>query len=134
MELFGFHHVAVQALDVERVAAFYRVVLGLPELRRFHHEDGALRSVWLSARSGGTEADGFVAVELAPPSSEPSARLGFSMVALRVDAAARARVEAELSAHGVAIERRTAWTMYARDPEGNLVGFSHHPHPAAPRL
>jgi glyoxylase I family protein len=134
MPLLGFHHVAVQALDVERVAAFYRGVLGLTELRRFHHDDGALRSVWLSARTGGTEADGFIAVELAPHSSESRAGLGYSMVALRVDAAARAQLEADLSAHGVAIERRTTWTTYARDPEGNLVGFSHYPHPAAPRL
>lgn len=129
----GFHHVAVQARDVERVAAFYRDVLGLPEVARHHLEDGRLRSVWLAAKAGGDAAGGFFAVELAPD-ERPAGTLGYSMVALRIDPVAREAVEAELLAKGVAIEKRTGWTLYVRDPEGHLVGLSHHPHPAGRML
>lgn len=118
----GFHHVAVQVRDVERVARFYVEVLGLRELRRHLTEEGALRSIWVSA---GGERD-FLAVEGASE-GQPPGTLGFSLVALRIDAAARPAVEAALAAANVEIERRTGWTLYLRDPEGNLVGLSHHP-------
>ncbi|MEW5740415.1 MAG: VOC family protein [Myxococcota bacterium] len=125
----GFHHAAIQARDVERVASFYRDVLGLPEIARHHFDDGRLRSVWLSVRAGGDAAAGFLAVEKAAD-ERADGTLGFSMVALRIDAAARDTAEAHLAAQGVCVERRTGWTLYVRDPEGNLVGLSHHPHPA----
>jgi glyoxylase I family protein len=124
----GFHHVAVQARDVERVAAFYRDVLGLPELTRHHLDDGALRSVWLAARAGGDAASGFFAIERAS-GARPDGDLGVSMVALRIDPASRGDVEAALTSRGVPVERATGWTLYVRDPEGNLVGLSHHPFP-----
>lgn len=123
----GFHHAALQVRDVERVAGFYRDVLGLPELERHRHPDGALRSIWLGMGAGGEEA-GFIAVE-ADPSGAPPA-LGWSMVALRISPADKPALEAHLAARGVAIERRTGFTLYVRDPEGNLVGLSHYPNPA----
>lgn len=124
----GFHHVAIQARDVERVAGFYVGVLGLRELRRHLYDDGRLRSIWVAASSEpGDRA--FFAVEHFDAEGQAGA-LGFSMVALRIAAAQRAAVEQGLAAKGVAIERRTGWTLYVRDPEGNLVGLSHHPDPA----
>ncbi len=122
MKCLGFHHVAVQVRDVQRVTDFYVGVLGLAELRRFHRDDGSLRSVWVS--SG--DATAFLAIEAAPAST-PHGALGFSMLAFRIAAAERHRVRDVLSAAGVAIEKETGWTMYVRDPEGNLVGLSHHP-------
>ena len=88
----GFHHVAIQARDVEQVAAFYREVLGLPEVARHHFDDGRLRSVWLSARSGGNAQAGFFAVELAAD-ARADGTVGFSMVALRIDPATEPGVE-----------------------------------------
>lgn len=121
----GFHHAAVQVRDVEQVAAFYRDVLGLPELRRHHHADGALRSIWLSL---GGDGDGFLAVEGDPaPGSGPQ---GWSMIALRIRAEDRPQVEAHLGQRAVPIVRRTGFTLYVRDPEGNLVGLSHYPNAA----
>ena len=122
MKCLGFHHVAVQVRDVQRVTDFYIGVLGLSELRRFLREDGSLRSVWVS--SG--EAPAFLAIEAAPAST-PDGTLGCSMLAFRIAAAERHRVRDALVAAGTAIEKETGWTMYVRDPEGNLVGLSHHP-------
>ncbi len=122
MKTLGFHHIAIQVRDVQRVADFYVKTLGLTELRRFHRDDGSLRSVWVSAGEG----PAFLAIEAAPEVT-PAGVLGFSMVALRIDAAARKNVIDELTRAGVTVEKRTGWTLYVRDPEGNLVGLSHHP-------
>lgn len=125
MKPLGFHHVAIQVKDVARVAAFYVEVLGLPELKRFHRDDGALRSIWVGASVTDSER-AFLAVEQLDASRSDGA-LGFSMVALRIDASQRAAIVDELGRRGVAIEKQTGWTLYVRDPEGNLVGLSHHP-------
>ncbi len=122
----GFHHVAVQVRDVARVAAFYVDVLGLPEVRRFQRDDGSLRSVWVSVASEPSRAAGFLAVEAAPAET-PDGVLGFSMLALRISAASRPAIVEALIQRGVVIEKQTGWTTYFRDPEGNLVGLSHHP-------
>ncbi|MEL6546808.1 MAG: VOC family protein, partial [Myxococcota bacterium] len=45
------HHLAVVVRDVERAGEFYGAVLGLPELRRWHDDDG-LRSIWFSLGDG----------------------------------------------------------------------------------
>lgn len=125
----GFHHLALQARDVETVAAFYRDVIGLEETRRFHRDDGTLRSVWLA--TGGPS--GFLAVEHLPEGAPVAeASLGLSMIALRIEAATRGAVIAELERRGVAIAKQTGWTIYVRDPEGTLVGLSHHPFDAPP--
>lgn len=118
----GLHHVALQVRDVETVAAFYRDVLGCPELKRHLHSDGRLRSIWL-----GTGGPAFIAVE-----GLEGARgsMGWSMVALTIDAQRREQVLAELEAQGHRPVRQTGFTAYFQDPEGNLVGLSHYPAPA----
>jgi len=126
MNTLGFHHVALQARDVTRVAEFYLRVLGLPETARHLRDDGSLRSIWVSVGGG----HGFLAIEAAA-SLEPAGALGFSMVALRIEPGDRAHLEATLAKHHVPIERESGWTVYVRDPEGNLVGLSHHPHSRA---
>jgi catechol 2,3-dioxygenase-like lactoylglutathione lyase family enzyme len=124
MKPLGFHHVAIQARDVAHVAAFYLEKLGLPELARYHRDDGSLRSVWVGVGSAAT--DGFFAIE-ALDETQRGGALGYSMVALRIAPQEKTALEATLASHHVAIERRTGFTLYVRDPEGNLVGFSHHP-------
>ncbi len=126
----GFHHVAIAAHDVENVAAFYRDLLGLPELARYHRDDAAksLRAIWLGVDGSGDPTHGFFAVEAVAERAPAQPSVGYSMVALRIAPEARARLERAFAARGVAIERQTGWTFYVRDPEGNLVGLSHHPH------
>lgn len=126
MNVLGFHHVAVQVHDVAKVAAFYVELLKLPELKRFHREDGSLRSIWVGTSNQPRADQGFIAIEEIRPTT-PDGALGYSMVALRIHAAERKAIVEELARRGLLIERETGWTMYVRDPEGNLVGLSHHP-------
>ena len=127
MQIRGFHHLAIQVYDLERALGFYRDLLGFPELQRHFRDDGSLRSVWVALPDGG-----FIALETCaePPQTEPFRRAapGYLLLALRIDPQARHDVERELASHGVEIVHRTRWTLYVRDPEGNRIGLSHHPH------
>lgn len=114
------HHLALGAVDVERVAAFYRDRLGLTELRRHRAEDGALRSIWLDL--GG-------AILMVERSGAPARRVegvgrGPFLMAVRCTAAERERLEQALEEAGHPIEDRTDFTSYTRDPEGNRVAVS----------
>ncbi|MCP3105161.1 VOC family protein [Myxococcus sp. K15C18031901] len=128
MNVQGFHHVAIQARDVERVTAFYRDLLGFPELTRHLRPDGSLRSIWVSVPGG---AGAFLAIEAVggAPLEEPfrQERPGLLMLAFRIPRAERAAVVSALTRAGLSLEHETRWTVYVRDPEGNRVALSHHP-------
>ena len=66
MDVQGFHHLAIQVRDVEKVTAFYRDVLGFSELKRHHRPDGSLRSIWVGVPGGG-----FLALEAVSGEPEP---------------------------------------------------------------
>lgn len=123
----AFHHLAVRVRDLEGCERFYREVLGLPVVERWPGEDGRDRSVWLGVESG------FLALErlAAAPEAAPGGEAGLHLLALRIPARERAAWEARLAARGVAVTRRTRWTLYLEDPEGNRIGLSHHPDEAA---
>ncbi|WP_163865099.1 VOC family protein [Myxococcus eversor] len=126
MNVQGFHHVAIQAEDIERVTAFYRDLLGFPELTRHLRPDGSLRSIWVGVPGGG-----FLAIEAAGMAPEPlpfrHERPGLLMLAFRIARTERDAVVSELTQAGVPLEHETRWTVYVRDPEGNRVALSHHP-------
>jgi glyoxylase I family protein len=126
MDVQGFHHVALQALDLERTTAFYRDLLGFPELKRHLRPDGSLRSIWVGVPGGG-----FLAIEAAgiPPTSEPfrHERPGLLLLAFRIPRASRECCLAALARAGVPLEHETRWSLYVRDPEGNRIALSHHP-------
>jgi catechol 2,3-dioxygenase-like lactoylglutathione lyase family enzyme len=117
------HHVALGALDVERVAAFYRDALGLAETARHFEAGGTLRSVWLDL--GGA----ILMIERAAAARQPVSGVatGPFLLAFRVDAARRAAFERALAGAGAAVESATEFTAYARDPEGNRIAISHYP-------
>lgn len=118
------HHIALGARDVEGVAAFYHRIFALPELTRHYERDGALRSIWLELR-GGT----LLMIERCA-ASKPHAQgvaPGPFLLAFATTPDERQRLEARLEAAGAAIEGRTAFSSYARDPEGNRVAISHWP-------
>jgi glyoxylase I family protein len=126
MRILGFHHLAVQARDVERVASFYREILGFPERARHHRPDGALRSIWLEVPGGGFLAVEHCVGQIVEEGFRTS-RPGWLLLALRIDREERGRVRQALGEAGVGVEHETRWTLYVRDPEGNRIGLSHHP-------
>lgn len=117
------HHLALGARDLERVAVFYRDLLGLPELIRHYQPDGRLRSIWLDL--GGP-------VLMIEQSVEPARQVdgvgaGPFLVALGVDPGEREELERSLQGAGFPAESRSEHTSYLRDPEGNRVALSSYP-------
>jgi len=113
------HHLAVVVADLARAEAFYAGLFGLPVLRR---QEG--RSVWLALEGGA-----FLAIEQAGADGPPRADAapGWHCVALGIAKEDREAWRARATAAGHPVERETAWTLYLRDPDGNLVALSHHP-------
>jgi glyoxylase I family protein len=122
------HHLAVVVRDLDRAEAFYGGVLGLAVERRWSDEAGAPRSIWFTLGGGA-----FLAVERAAldtpdatmrPAADPP---GWHCVALGIARAEREGLRARLMDAGFPVERESPFTLYTRDPEGNLIGFSHYP-------
>jgi catechol 2,3-dioxygenase-like lactoylglutathione lyase family enzyme len=111
------HHVALRVADPSRSAAFYAGLLGLGERRR-EEAAGTLRAVWLDA--GGA----VVMLERSLRGSGPADGSGH-VLALAVEDLAI--WEARLHERGIAIDDRTAHTLYFRDPDGHRVALSTHP-------
>jgi catechol 2,3-dioxygenase-like lactoylglutathione lyase family enzyme len=108
------HHLALRVADCARSAAFYSGVLGFPEVRRFEEGDG-VRSIWLRA------GDAILMLETALRGAGPDAGSGHVLV-FAVEALPA--WEERLAAEGIAVDDRTAYTLYLRDPDGHRVGLT----------
>jgi glyoxylase I family protein len=118
------HHLAVVVSDLPRAEAFYVGLLGLPIDRRWDDPDGAHRSTWVAL------SPGFLAIERARAAApvRADAAPGFHCLALQIPAEEREVWRARMTAAGHPVERETDFTLYVRDPDGNLIGLSHFPH------
>jgi catechol 2,3-dioxygenase-like lactoylglutathione lyase family enzyme len=110
------HHIALRTRDLGRLVAFYGDLLGLETSK-----ESPGQSVWLDA--GGT----ILMLERSSESEPDIGRGTQELIAFVVTPAERARFEARLASSGVAIEARTEFTLYFRDPDGRRVGLSHYP-------
>jgi catechol 2,3-dioxygenase-like lactoylglutathione lyase family enzyme len=121
----GLHHVALRCSDLEKSVEFYRRALGLEVLRRWPGEDGSERSVWLSTGVG------FLALERASgpgvAGAFGDAPAGWQVVALEIPSSDRAAWEKRLALAGVELVRRSPFSLFFQDPEGNRVALSHWP-------
>jgi catechol 2,3-dioxygenase-like lactoylglutathione lyase family enzyme len=125
------HHIALLVEDLAGAEAFYCGVLGLRVDRRWPDDKNGTRSVWLSLGN-----DAILMLERGKRGAarrDDAAGGGWHLLALRIDAADRARIESELARKNVTITGRTDYTLYLRDPEGNRIGLSHYPHPVPVR-
>lgn len=124
------HHLAVTVRDLDRAERFYGGALGLPVIRRWQDAAGAPRSIWFGLGGGA-----FLAVErfeAGPVAAAGAEQPGWHCVALAIPPGARDAFRARIEQVGHRVERETDFTLYTRDPEGNLLGFSHYPEPSAP--
>jgi catechol 2,3-dioxygenase-like lactoylglutathione lyase family enzyme len=113
------HHVALRVVDPERSLGFYGGVLGLEEAQRFEEAD-RVRSIWVRA--------GAAVLMLERELKTPGSAAGSGHVlAFAVDDLAA--WESRLAAAGIAIQDRTAATLYVGDPDGHRVGLSIYPLP-----
>jgi glyoxylase I family protein len=126
MNVEGLHHIALQVRTLGPMVAFYREVLGLTVLAEHPGPDGNPRSVWLALPGAFLALETVTGGPVAPTPFRNQAP-GWFLVALRIAAADRERVRAELQRARVEVEHETRWTLYVRDPEGNRVALSHHP-------
>jgi glyoxylase I family protein len=110
--------------DLGRAEAFYTGVLGLPVLRRWPDTAGAPRSVWVQLGGGA-----FLAIEKSTASAPTRAdeAPGWHCLALSIAPTDRERWRQRFAAAGVAVFRESPYTIYVRDPDGNVVGLSHYP-------
>jgi glyoxylase I family protein len=125
MHPLGIHHLAIKVARLDRAEAFYTRVLALPVLRRWPASDGVgERSLWLDLGHGA-----FLALERAEVDgpSKPEGAPGLHLVALRIDRAERDAWVSRLAEAGYPVLRRSDYTLYVCDPEGNQVGLSHWP-------
>lgn len=120
------HHLAVVTADLGRSEAFYVDVLGLPVRARHDDDRGVARAVWL-----GLEGGAFLALERAAK-EEPKrddAAPGLHCMALAIRRVDRDAWRTWVTLHGYAPVRESAFTLYLRDPDANLIGLSHFPEP-----
>lgn len=110
----GIHHVALRVSDCARSARFYERAFGLREIHRTESNDG-LRAVWMSA--GGT----VLMLERALRGEGPGEGSGHVLIFEASDLAA---AEERFTAMGVAVNDRTASTLYVSDPDGHRAGVS----------
>lgn len=113
------HHLAFRTRRLTELEAFYVEVLNLAVLRR---EQG--RSVWLAA------GETVLMLELASEDEPSPAPNSLELVAFAMSQPAQAALERELRRRHVAIEGRTRFTVYFRDPDGRRVGASSYAFPA----
>jgi glyoxylase I family protein len=108
------HHVALRVADCEVARAFYSELLGLKETRRSEGADG-LASVWVQA------GETILMLERRLRGSGADSGSGH-VLAFSVDDLGE--WERRLAQAGVAVEDRTAHTLYFRDPDGHRVGLT----------
>ena len=129
------HHLAVVVKSLARAEHFYASVVGLRVIERRMDDDGYPRAIWLELGAVSTAggAGAFLALEKArveAPTRVDEAP-GWHCVAFAIARGERERWRERLQRAGHRVERESPFSIYTRDPDGNLVAFSHYPEAAS---
>lgn len=108
------HHIAFRTHDLPRLERFYVQVLRFSVKTRLGQ-----RSVWLDA------GDAILMLEKASPDEPGIPPNSMEFVAFAIRPGERTPILDRLEALGIAVEHRTEYTIYFRDPDGRRVGVSH---------
>ena len=110
----GVHHIALRVSDCAISARFYEQAFGLREVRRVDSGE-RLRAVWLAA------GETVLMLEHSLRGAGPAEGSGHVLI---FEAADLAAAEARFEALGIAVQDRTASTLYVSDPDGHRAGVS----------
>jgi catechol-2,3-dioxygenase len=112
------HHLAFRTRRLTELEAFYVEALNLVVLRRDHG-----RSVWLAA------GETVLMLELAGEEEPAPPAHSLELVAFAMSQTEQGALEKELGRRQIAIESRTRFTVYFRDPDGRRIGVSSYEFP-----
>lgn len=117
------NHLAVKTADLARSERFYVDIVGLSVMKRHDDASGRPRSVWCGLKTG------FLALERADSAKaiKQDGDPGWHGVMFGISVEERSSMMAHCERHGFPVIKETDFTFYVRDPDGNMVGFSHYP-------
>ena len=115
--MLSIHHIAITTRDPEKLAVFYRDILGLPEIKRHFLDDGTLRSAWLDLGHNAI-------LMLEKQDASPQNGNGYHLLAFTVTESEKTAWKEKLARAGIEISHSTDYTLYFRDPDGNRIGLS----------
>ncbi|HMV41561.1 MAG TPA: hypothetical protein PK079_17455 [Leptospiraceae bacterium] len=104
------HHLAIATTNVLKMAEFYKTLPGLNWKEDKFTVDGSLRSVWFDTANGC-----LLMLEKFPYSKAPEALI-FQF-----------EPHFNFTDIGLTIIKRTDYTFYFNDPDGNQLGYSSYP-------
>ncbi|WP_416906963.1 MAG: VOC family protein [Polymorphobacter sp.] len=132
------HHTAYVSKDLEKTRAFYEDVIGLPLVATYTEKDELFGKERVYCHCFFELADGSALAffQFADPADQ--AEFGpeipespFIHVALNVDAAAQAEIEARIASAGIeepdtyVLEHGYCRSVYVKDPDGMILEFTH---------
>jgi catechol 2,3-dioxygenase-like lactoylglutathione lyase family enzyme len=109
------HHIAIATVNIEAMKQFYLSVPGFIHSKDNYYKDNSLRSCWFLIEG----TDSILMIEKEDVCIAPFALvLSYKLSDLN-------RIQIFLETHSII--RRTEYTIYFSDPDGNTLGYSSYP-------
>jgi len=132
------HHTAYVSKNLEKTRAFYEEVIGLPLVATYTEKDELFGRERVYAHCFFELADGSALAFFQFADADDQAEFGpalpespFIHVALNVDAATQAEIEARIAKAGIVapdtyvLEHGYCRSVYVKDPDGMILEFTH---------
>ncbi len=103
------HHIAIGTNNLEEMISFYEKLPNLVKEKINYYKNKTIRSVWFKAEQN------LIMIEKIKIKKAPHA-LVFNYISMT-----------EIIKLNINIKKKTDYTYYFHDPDGNLLGFSSYP-------